>query len=185
MKRDVELTGVGLGRLIRTRSGARGFTLIEFILVMALLATLMALAAPSLSRSLRQRTLEQEGLRLLAVTEHGRNEAISRGVPMVIWIEGGAGRFGLGPKAGYPRGHVESREYVLSSDVRFDLKRLPAAAGRDWEAIEFGPDGTLALSSVASVRLVDRRETGLVLARTTNGWGYEILRDYDDVRMRR
>ena len=185
MKHNVDLTGRVLGRPKRTGSGLRAFTLIEFILVMALLATLMAIAAPSLSRSLRQRTLEQEGLRLLAVTEHGRNEAVSRGVPMVIWIEADAGRFGLAPKTGYPRAQVESREYVLSPDVRFDLKQLPGAAGRDWEAIEFGPDGTLALSSVALVRLVDRRETVLVLARTTNGWGYEILKDYDDAGIRR
>src|ERR1051325_1837454 len=80
---------------------APGFTLVELILVMALLATLMALAAPSLSRSMRQRNLSQEATRFVALTESARDEAVSQGVPMVVWIDPVGGRFGMGPKTGY------------------------------------------------------------------------------------
>ena len=54
---------------------------------MALLCVILGVAAPSLSRSMRQRNLTQEAARLLAATEYARDEAISRGVPMAVWID--------------------------------------------------------------------------------------------------
>jgi type II secretion system protein H len=168
----------------RPTPAARGFTLIEFVLVMALLATLMALAAPSLSRSMRQRTLDQEAVRFLALTEHARNEAVSRGVPMVIWLEPETQRFGLESKPGHLLIEPRRMEYVLSPDLRFELER-GAGLGRSAATIEFGPDGWLAWGSLEWVRLVDRRDTGLLIARSTNGWGYEIVREHELAGYRR
>ena len=55
--------------MIRARS-AEGFTLVELIIVMTLLAIVAALSVPSLSRSMRQRNLDEEATRLLALTEY-------------------------------------------------------------------------------------------------------------------
>ena len=172
---------IGHGRLTPV---ARGFTLMEFVLVMALLATLMALAAPSLSRSIRQRTLDQEALRFLALTEHARNEAVSRGVPMVIWLEPETHRFGLESKPGHLLIEPRRTEYVLGPDLRFELER-GVGLGRSSATIEFGPDGWLLWGSLEWVRLVDRQDTGLLIARGTNGWGYEIVREHEQAGYRR
>jgi prepilin-type N-terminal cleavage/methylation domain-containing protein len=172
--------GTGTGHMKRTW----GFTLIEFVLVMALLATLMAVAAPSLARSLRQRNLDQEALRFLALTEHARNEAVSRGVPMIVWIDPQSGRFGLEPKPGHLLVEPRRVEYELGPDISFDLQR-PASLSHATAVIEFGPDGSLAWTSLHVVRLLDRRQTGLWIVRGTNDWGYEILKEYNHATHRR
>jgi type II secretion system protein H len=184
MNRSVNQSNhAGMSRA-RSSPVARGFTLIEFVLVMALLATLMALAAPSLAGSMRQRALDQEAVRFLALTEHARNEAVSRGVPMVIWIEPETRRFGLESKPGHWLLESPNLEFALSPEVRFELDRR-ASIGRSAATIEFGPDGWPVWDSLDWVRLVDRQDTGVSIARGTNGWGYEILKEHELVRNRR
>jgi type II secretion system protein H len=172
---------VKLGRFL---SAARAFTLIEFVLVMALLATLMALAAPSLAGSMRQRALDQEAVRFLALTEHARNEAVSRGVPMVIWIDPETRRFGLESKPGHLLMEPRKLEFALAPEVHFELERR-ASVGRTMATIEFGPDGWLVWDSLDWVRLVDRRQSGMLIARGTNGWGYEIVKEHEQASQRR
>ena len=64
-----------------------GFTLIELMLVLAILAMMVALVAPALAKSSRARNLEQEALRLVALTEYARDEAVSQGVSMAVYVE--------------------------------------------------------------------------------------------------
>lgn len=159
---------------MRTTSG---FTLVELILVMTVLATVMALSAPSLSRSLRERSLEQEAARFLALTEFARNEAISQGVPMVIWIDVQTQRFGLEPKTDYGGTDVH-REYALHSDVQFELSgRGISSSANSNQAIEFAPEGTPDVASMETVRLVDRFGSARQIAKRSDGWGYEILKE--------
>jgi prepilin-type N-terminal cleavage/methylation domain-containing protein len=160
---------------------ARAFTLIEFILVMALLATLMAIAVPSLSRSMRQRSLDQEAVRFLALTEHARNEAISHGVPMEIWIDTDASRFGLRSKPGHLLIEPRQVEYQLGPETRFELESRLGLFGI--QRIEFGPDGALAWDSLDVLRLVDRQRAEVLIARGTRG--YEIVKPREDARLRR
>src|SRR5438067_13878805 len=94
-------TGMLTNDNARSARTLRAFTLVELILVMAVLATIMALSTPSLSRSLRNRNIEQEAKRFIALTEYARGEAVSQGVPMTIWIDVEAGAFGVEPKAGF------------------------------------------------------------------------------------
>src|SRR4051794_12145785 len=77
------------------------FTLVELLLVMAILLVLMAVVAPSLSRSLRGRKITDESARFLALTEYARNAAVSEGSPMSVWINGTTQHFGLDPKNDY------------------------------------------------------------------------------------
>ena len=78
-----------------------GFTLAELVVVMALLAIVAALSVPSMSRSIRARNLRGEAARFVAATEYGRDEAVSQGVPMIVWIDAKAQRYGIEPKAGF------------------------------------------------------------------------------------
>ena len=152
------------------------FTLVELIIVMTLLAIVAALSLPSLSRSMRQRNLDEEATRLLALTEYGRDEAVSQGVPMIVWIDAKAQRYGLKPKAGFDADETRAREYAMNPDVNAEIDKA-AASGGVVEAMEFGADGALASSSVEAVRLVDRFKSVINVSRTADGWSYELVKE--------
>jgi type II secretion system protein H len=155
---------------------APGFTLVELILVMALLTVIAAFSAPSLARSLRQRNLDGEAARLLALTEYGREEAISQGVPMTVWIDPKAQRMGVAPRTGFNGDESRTREFELNADIHFEIDRVATQNGVV-EVMEFAPDGAPASSSIEAVRLVDRFESLITVARTSDGWGYEIVKE--------
>ncbi len=155
------------------------FTLIELVLVMALLVTLLALAVPSLSRSLRQRNLEQEAARLLAVTEYGRDEASSQGVPVMVWLDPENGHFGVEVKKGFDVDAVHAKEYVLNgAGLKFDPPEGGVASsvqGHGFNVAEFAPDGTLDTASVPALRITDSgHRSAISLSQTTDGYGYQI-----------
>ena len=158
------------------------FTLIELVLVMALLVTLLALAVPSLSRSLRQRNLEQEASRLLAITEYGRDEAASHGVPVMVWLDPENGHFGVEVKKGFDADAVHAKEYVLNgSDLKFDPPEGGVASpvqGHGFNVAEFAPDGTLDTASVQALHITDApRHSSISLTQTTDGYGYQINKE--------
>src|SRR5437667_3469223 len=62
----------------------RAFTLIELILVMALLVIVMAVSAPALSNFFRGRTLDSEARCFMSLTRYGQSRAVSEGIPMVL-----------------------------------------------------------------------------------------------------
>ncbi len=162
----------------RKPAAAPAFTLVELILVMCLLATVMAVAAPMLSRSLRDRHLQQEGLRFLGLVELCRSTAISEGVPMLLWVDPGQGRFGMEPKAGFDTGREATREYGLGEDVWFDnVSEGRGASASGKTTIEFAPDGVPETAGIEIVRLADRFGGTVALARTDDGWGYEIVKE--------
>lgn len=142
---------------------------------MALLAVVMALSVPSLARFFRQRYLEEEAARLLALTEYGRNEAVSQGVPMILWINPETQSYGLEPRQGFPANYNRLRIYTLHPDIEFDLGTVANARNQLVEAAEFAPDGFLELHSLDALWLVDRQGRELVVAQNTNRWGYEVL----------
>jgi type II secretion system protein H len=157
---------------------APAFTLIELIIVMAVLATVLAIVVPSLVRSFQERHLGEEADRLLALIEYGRDEATSQGVPMVIWIDSEKGDFGLDAATGYTASQASIKQYSLEDGVRFDSVKSSANT-KDGHAIfvQFSPDGSPDPSDVDSVRIVDRSNSSLALARTTDGWDYEIIKE--------
>lgn len=158
------------------------FTLVELVLVMALLVTLLALAVPSLARSLRQRNLEQEAARLLALTEYGRDEAASNGVPVVVWVNPETGHFGAEVKKGFDVDAVRAKEFTFNGEgMRFDSPDGGVASpvqGHGFNVAEFAPDGTLDPASVAKLRITDASHRAAIsLVQTTDGYGYEINKE--------
>jgi type II secretion system protein H len=153
------------------------FTLVELILVMAIMITLLALVAPSLARSSRQRTLEQEASRLLALTEYGRDEAVSQGVPMVVWINPSTGHYGLQEQTGYTGNAVRRKDFCLNSDTHFELTQVAATQLGVVHAIELAPDGSPDPASANEIRIVDRYHSAITVSRTSDGWSYEIVKE--------
>lgn len=66
------------------RRGSAGFSLLEGLLVMALLALALALGGPALTRSLREAQLRTVARSLLAALQLARSEALSCACP--VWV---------------------------------------------------------------------------------------------------
>jgi type II secretion system protein H len=152
------------------------FTLVELILVMALLCVILGLAAPSLSRSMRGRNLAQEGTRLVALTEYARDEAVSDGVPMEVWIDATSGHFGARAMPGYEDAGARAKEFTLIDGLHFEPLQNAVDIDGATDAAEFMPDGTLDPSSQPLVRILDQSNASVQIAQTTDGWGYEIAK---------
>jgi prepilin-type N-terminal cleavage/methylation domain-containing protein len=163
------------------RRGAwHAFTLIELILVMALLAIAVSLIVPRLANFFRGRTIDSETRQLLALMHHGQSRAVSAGVPMVLWIDDKQNAYGLKEEPGYTDQDREAVEFTLEKELAFEIPDpgpsvSPAASvssaltGGNQQAnqsqIRFLPDGTIAETSPRTVRLVDRNG-GSVMALT-------------------
>lgn len=160
----------------KSEPAPRGFTLVELIIVLALLAVVAAISMPALGRSMHQRNLKDEAARFLALTEYARDEAISQGVPMTLWLDPRGQRFGIEAKAGFEGDSTRVRDFALNPDVHFDADR-PVTHDDVADVIEFSPDGSPADSSIDMVRLADRFDSALTVARTSDGWSYEIVKE--------
>jgi type II secretion system protein H len=99
----------------------RGFTLIELILVMALLVIVLSVAAPSLSRFFRGRNLESEARRFLSLTRYGQNLAVNEGLPYLLWIDEENRTYGLRPETNAEDYETEEEPEPLAYDLARDL----------------------------------------------------------------
>jgi type II secretion system protein H len=165
------------------RRAAAAFTLVELIIVMGLLALVATLSVPLLSGSTRQRTLNDEAARFVALVEYCRDEAISQGVQMTVWIDPNGKSLGVEPKTGYDGADERTREYQTHPDITYQTDKIKKS-GRTLIAVECSPDGSLSTSSVETIRVVDRRNEAVDIVRTLDGWGYEILKEQDARRRR-
>ena len=166
--------------------GSRAFTLIELILVMALLVIVIAVAAPSLSRFMRGRTLDSEARRFVSLTRYGQSRAVSEGVPVVLWINTRQGSYGLRQEAGYTEQDAKAVDFLLGKDLRVEVANLPAqlgplAQGRatrqtdpNTPMLRFPPDGFIDETSPQSVVLRDQSGESIWITQSRNRLNYEI-----------
>src|ERR1035437_4145222 len=112
----------GSGRAARSAHRARrGFTLIELILVMALLTVVISLTAPRLSRFFHGRRLDSEARRLLALTRSGQSRAVSEGIPMDLWVDTEQGRFGLEAEPSYDTTDPQAVDFTLDGGLELEV----------------------------------------------------------------
>ncbi|MEI6392200.1 MAG: prepilin-type N-terminal cleavage/methylation domain-containing protein [Verrucomicrobiota bacterium] len=174
----------------------RGFTLIELILVMALLTIVISLTAPKLSRFFHGRTLDSEARRLLALTRSGQSRAVSEGVPMDLWVDAGQGTFGLEAEPSYETSDPKAVDFTLDSGLQLEVvnKTVVAPAntmnrGRQASiastprvnlvhaslpTIRFLPDGSISESSPQMLHLTSGDGGSLWLAQSRDALNYEI-----------
>src|SRR5664279_3001935 len=112
----------GSGRAARfAHRVRRGFTLIELILVMALLTVVISLTAPRLSRFFHGRTLDSEARRLLALTRSGQSRAVSEGIPMDLWVDTEHGSFGLEAEPSYDTTDPKAVDFTLDGGLELEV----------------------------------------------------------------
>jgi len=166
--------------------GQCAFTLIELILVMALLVIVIAVASPSLSRFMRGRTLDSEARRFVSLTRYGQSRAVSEGVPVVLWINTRQGSYGLRQEAGYTGQDAKAVDFLLGKDLRLEVAGLPAQLGPLAQSratrptdpnspmLRFPPDGFIDETSPQSVVIRDQSGDSIWITQSRNRLNYEI-----------
>jgi type II secretion system protein H len=143
----------------RQLNRSKGFTLLELILVMVILSTVLAMAAPSLRGFFGSRKTHDEAARLLALTQFARSQAISEGIiyrlnfdtnDRTYWLT--SQQAGIFEELETEFGYV----FTFPSDITVELEDVDKEDNEMFFA--FTPQGTV---TAGTIRLIDRR--GLVL----------------------
>ena len=156
---------------------ARAFTLIELILVLALLVIITSLAAPAMSRFVRGRALDSEARRLAALMHAGQSRAVSEGAPMMLWVDEKAGSYGLEAETSGANGDAKAENLAVDSTLILAVAGAVAATPvtfKDLPAIKFLADGTVDENSPQTLKLTDSAGFSRWLMEATNHNGYEI-----------
>jgi prepilin-type N-terminal cleavage/methylation domain-containing protein len=165
----------------------RAFTLIELVLVMALLSIVLAFAFPSLANFFRTRSLDSEARRFLSLTHYGHHRAVSEGVPMMLWIDVKRGAYGLEAETGYVETDDKAVEYSVGENLQLDVPResiAPASNQRtarsvrgNLPAIRFTVEGFVTDSSPAALAIRRGKDDMTWIAQSPNRISYEIRAD--------
>ena len=148
-------------------------TLIELILVMALLVITLTVTTPALSNFFRGRRSQEEARRLLALTRFARSEAISRGTTLELWINPQLKAYGLKPLSIAADENMKLREYQLADRLEFDIDSRQLD-NRGLGIILYLPDGTIDEGSPDAIGIKESAEGGVMLERAAVGEGYII-----------
>jgi type IV fimbrial biogenesis protein FimT len=154
-----------------------GFTLVELILVMALLVVAVSLAAPALSNFVRGRALDSEARRLLALMHAGQSRAVSEGLPMVLWLDEKNGAYGLQAETSGQNGDPKAENLDVDSTLAIAVLNAGSAAPVTFQnlpAIRFLPDGSVDENSPQTVQLTDSAGISRWLILNNSRTGYEI-----------
>jgi prepilin-type N-terminal cleavage/methylation domain-containing protein len=134
--------------------GRKGFTLLELIVVMLILSTVLAMAAPSLRGFFGSRQLQDTAAQILALTQFARSQAISEGIiyrlnfnttQRIYWL------------TAWRKGNFEvlrtslGQTYTLPKDMVMELDKLEQDSSDMY--VEFKPEGTV---TAGTIRLIDR-----------------------------
>jgi type II secretion system protein H len=171
------------------------FTLIELILVMAMLLIVLGVAFPSLKRFFRGRNLDSEARRFLSLTQYGQSRAVSEGFPRVLWIDARRRAYGLQTQAGYTDSDTKAVEFALGDDLQVEVQ-APASATRATQlnrsiagvgnlpTIRFTPDGFLGESSPVGILLRQGADDSIWIVESTNRMNYEIQASHSPIGRR-
>lgn len=149
-------------------------TLIELVLVMAVLATLMAVAAPRFSRFFGGRDMLEESRRVYALLKYARSAAIERSARAEMWINPESGAYGLEIDDVSGANDAPPTEWQLRSTLKFDIDPEQEFEEENRVVVRFLPDGTI--DDGAPVRFGIRNEAGegYDIRKRVDGFGYEL-----------
>ena len=97
-------------------SGARGFTLMELLVVLVIASLAISLVGPAFQRILPGITLEAESRKLVALLRHARSQAILSGAPVAISQDAESGGLRLS---------YREQAYALPERISLELEPGP------------------------------------------------------------
>jgi type II secretion system protein H len=172
----------------RGLTSAWGFTLIELVFVLALLAISAVFVAASMGGFFRGRALNYEARRLLSLTHYGQSRAVAEGVPILLWVNPKDSTYGLSAQSGYVDHDPHASTFTADASLTLDAtstETAPVSESDDeklglpegLQAIRFNPDGFFDESSLRKIVIrssSDNPDAALELVQTANRLAYEI-----------
>ncbi|MGO8836021.1 MAG: GspH/FimT family pseudopilin [Limisphaerales bacterium] len=153
------------------------FTLVELLLVLALLVIITSMVAPAMSNFIRARALDSETRRLFALMHAGQSRAVSEGLPAVLWVDEKSGAYGLTTETPPAGGDAKAENLTLDENLQIAVLNTGSTGTTMFQnlpAIRFLPDGTIDENSPQTLRLNDAKGNALWLIETRNRTGYEV-----------
>jgi prepilin-type N-terminal cleavage/methylation domain-containing protein len=169
----------------QTLGPSRGFTLVELILVMALLVIGVSFVTPRMQVFFRGRTLTSEARQMVALMHNGQSRAVSGGVPMTLWFDSDKKKYGIEEEPGYSDKDPKAEEFDLNENLKIEIPEGDPSVSQPGTSdvnsahaglpkITFLPDGSIADTSPKSVRIVDNDGSVLLLKQSRDRTFYEI-----------
>ena len=167
----------GISRHLSRATRHSAFTLIELVLVLALLVVITSLAAPAMANFIRGQALDSESRRLLALIHAGQSRAVSEGMPMVLWVDEKQGAYGLSAETTGQNGDPKAETLKVDSTLQIAVLNTGIATPTTFNnlpAIRFLPDGTVDENSPQVLQLTDSAGISRWLIELPTRMGYEI-----------
>ncbi|HTY87913.1 MAG TPA: GspH/FimT family pseudopilin [Candidatus Acidoferrum sp.] len=155
----------------------KAFTLVELLLVLALLVIITSMVAPAMSGFIRARALDSEARRLFALMHAGQSRAVSEGLPMALWVDEKQRAYGLTTETASPGGDPKAEDLTLDENLQITVLNAGTAGTTTYQslpAIRFLPDGVIDENSPPALRLTDAKGNALWLRLNQLRTGYEI-----------
>lgn len=158
------------------RRRARGFSLIELLLVLALLVVAVSIVSPRIAGFIRGRSLHTETHRMLAAVRNAQSRAVSQGFPTVVWLDAAGRNYGVSLETAAGKADPTERAFPVDESVRFSVTAATGTAVtfRNQPAIRWQPDGSVDEGSPTRIGLEDAAGARLWLVRSADRRGYEI-----------
>ena len=191
MKINSNETLTSARRGMRAFAAARGFTLIELILVMTILTIAVSITAPALAHFFRGRTLDSEARRLLALSREAQSRAVSEGVPVELWLDAAQKKYGLEAEPSYEP--TDPKAIAFDFEAQLELQVVNSTAGnlaaettsesganviqsnhRGLPRMRYMPDGSISETSPRALEFVGRDGDAVWVALARNRLNYEI-----------
>ena len=176
----------GISRHVSPVTRHSAFTLIELILVLALLVVITSLAAPGMANFVRGRALDSEARRLFALMHAGQSRAVSEGMPIMLWVDEKTGAYGLEAETTGRTGKnsknatdSDPKAETLTVDSTLQIAVLTAGSSapttfNNLPAIRFLADGSVDENSPQTLQLTDTAGFSRWLIESRTRMGYEI-----------
>ncbi len=155
----------------------RAFTLIELILVLALLVIVTSIAVPRMSGFIRGRALDSESRRLMSLMHAGQSRAVSEGAAMVLWVDEKTGNYGMEAETSGQNGDAKAENLTVDATLTIAVQNGGAATPvtfKNLPAIKFSADGTVDENSPQVLKLTDSAGFSRWLGLNSGRTGYEI-----------
>ena len=155
----------------------RAFTLIELILVLALLVIITSIAVPAMSKFIRGRALDSEARRMMSLMHAAQSRAVSEGSPVMLWLDDKTGTYGMAAETSGQNGDAKAEELTVDSTLRLAVLNIGTGAQTTFNnlpAIKFLADGTIDETSPQTLQLVDVDGFGRWFVESKTRTGYEV-----------
>jgi type II secretion system protein H len=187
MLEAMKLSAIGQSkgpRISAARSRA-AFTLVELVVVMAIMVVVIGIVAPAFKGFLQGRNLTNEAQQFLSSTRYAMGRAVGEGVPVGLWMDVKQGKYGLAASGGYTETQTNALEFKLDPDVQITASRAsgPLTQSNSWTVvstrrswmpvIRFQPDGFI--SDDSPTRIVFKQgPTQITIGENASHTRYEV-----------